>query len=206
MAWICAKMSALAYIKFEADHNELAVLKISLESGGFSLVEMFNRNGTQAILASCEDFNILAFRGTEKDGKDIKTDLNFRFYNTLQGKLHKGFYRAFYNIRELIDRSLEAKETADPLYVAGHSLGGALACIATQYLERAGVEVAACYVYGCPRVGNAEFDVSIKTPVYRIERAGDPVPKMPPNSLGFVDAGDLRYLDSKRRLRRNLGM
>ena len=41
-------------------------------------------------------------------------------------------------------------------------------------------EVAACYTFGSPKVGNEEFGDAIKVPVYRIVNAADSVPSLPP--------------------------
>ena len=74
-------------------NTELDVLRINL-------LEAFDRNGTQAILAGNDEFIVLAFRGTEtKSIKDIQTDLKAK---TMQcetgGKIHTGFKEAFEDI------------------------------------------------------------------------------------------------------------
>lgn len=44
-AWIMAECSPVAYVSFEDD---LGALKQALTAGGFELVAIFNRQGTQA--------------------------------------------------------------------------------------------------------------------------------------------------------------
>ena len=51
-------------------------------------------------------------------------------------------------------------------YITGHSLGGALAQIASAALSRD--NLAACYTFGSPRVGTAGFDEQVKCPHYRV--------------------------------------
>lgn len=76
------------------------------------------------------------------------------------------------------DGLLEVRDL--PLYICGHSLGGALAVVATWALESR--YNAACYTYGAPRVGNSEFAERFKTPIYRVVNGADPVPFIPPSN------------------------
>jgi len=233
-AWLMAELSALAYLQFESknDKHQKAQLLATLKEGGFTRTKFFNapKTGTQAFLTvKPKAFAVLAFRGTEKDGKDIKTDLNARFYNSASGKSHRGFCEAYYSIepevREAIDAELK-KQTDLPIFITGHSLGGALATVAAQELEEA-YTISACYTFGSPRVGSAEWSDSLKTPVYRVVHGADGVPMVPPSALfrsallwasnipvlhfakgpverfvqsgflGFQHAGDMRFIERK---------
>lgn len=66
-----------------------------------------------------------------------------------------------------------------PLFITGHSLGGALATVAARDLVHKG-GIAACYTFGSPRVGNDEWTGDIKTPIYRLVNAADCVTMLPP--------------------------
>ena len=84
-----------------------------------------------------------------------------------------------------------------PLYITGHSLGGALATVATQILEwdsRFTDQIAACYTFGSPRFGNDEYDSSIKSMFYRVVNTTDIVTIVPLLLMGFVHVGDVRFL------------
>ena len=65
-------------------------------------------------------------------------------------------------------------------YITGHSLGGALAQIASAALNRD--NLAACYTFGSPPVGTAGLDEQVKCPHYRVINNWDLVPGLP---LGF---------------------
>ena len=65
-----------------------------------------------------------------------------------------------------------------PLYITGHSLGGALAVVATWY--QSSQRLAACYTFGAPRVCNEELIDWFKTPIYRVVNGPDPVSFVPP--------------------------
>ncbi len=77
---------------------------------------------------------VLAFRGTEKDSRDIKTDLNLRFYSANGAKVHTGFQQAFRRVAPAINEALTSLG-AFKLYITGHSLGGALALVAARLLS-----------------------------------------------------------------------
>jgi len=197
------------------------MLKTILKVAGFTLIKIYNREDTQAFLARRDGDEIgmliLAFRGTEIKPKDIHSDVN-AVLTTLSGeeKVHRGFLKAFNHVSDAIADDL-AEHKGIPVYITGHSLGGALAVMATRMLVSD--NQGACYTFGGPRVGNAKVDDQIKTPIYRIVNSADLVPRVPPaffitllvtltnllhltvisNFLrrfkGYVHYGDMRYLN-----------
>ena len=202
--------------------NELATLKMCIE-------ETFDNDGTQAILVSTEKFIALAFRGTEKGSiKDIKSDAKAeRMQCETGGKIHSGFHEAFNKVALDIQNILDKNEFKDkPLFITGHSLGGALATIAAKKLSHKDGGIAACYTYGSPRVSNDEWLSGIKTPIYRVVNAADCVTMLPPGTEiidlirwicrlipkigkpisswllkfgGYLHAGDMRYMTNCAR-------
>lgn len=200
--------------------NEETLRKI-LDLASFELIRTYNRAGTQAFLAkrtgeAGKGMLVLAFRGTEMVATDIHSDVDAVLI-TLDGeeKVHRGFLRAFGHVKDLIQNDL--KDHPDiPVYITGHSLGGALAILATRLLLSS--SQGACYTFGGPRVGNSHVDDQIKTPIYRVVNSADAVPRVPPEYLinifillsnifhisiiskflrnfkGYVHYGDMRYL------------
>lgn len=188
-AWLMATLSQLAYWTFESEGgDDVDRLSKALATAGFYLVGTFDspETGTQAFLAQRPgEYYVLAFRGTEKNRKDILTDLDARFYETPEGKAHRGFSSAYDSVSKDICEILRKRPSGDaePLFVTGHSLGGALATVATKMLESEFI-VSACYTYGSPRVGNAEWSDGLKSPVYRVVNGADGVPLVP--ASGFL--------------------
>jgi len=133
MAWIMANMVQLAYIKFEEDDVETERLDYALRSGGFNLIRTFSTKGTQAFLAKNDEYAVLSFRGTQPDKwEDIKTDANAIKKKTVSGKVHLGFKNAFDDIKDIIIHELRLNiGDSMPIYITGHSLGAALATIAS---------------------------------------------------------------------------
>jgi len=203
MAWILASMSHLAYDRFEDDNSKAReLLAAKLKGGGFKLLEIFNspETDTQAFLAANGDYAILAFRGTEvSKRKDILTDARAKRIVDIEGRVHGGFRAAYDSVKQKIEKSILGMDNI-PLYITGHSLGAALATVATQELENnTGIRgrIAACYTFGSPRVGNVLYDKNFKAPIYRMVNTTDIVTVVPLLVMGYVHIGDVRFLGRK---------
>jgi hypothetical protein len=86
---------------------------------------------------------------------------------------------AFNSVRPAILRRLDPLiNRGRTLYLTGHSLGDALALIATR--EISPHSHGSCYTFGAPRVGRFGFADYIKTPIYRVVNSNDLVPRIPP--------------------------
>ncbi len=200
------------------DKRELEQLKSELRHLNLEIVEAFDKDGTQAVLVKGNKFIALAFRGTEKNSiKDIKTDLDaVQTPSENGGNVHKGFKKAFEIIlSEITDRLKSEGLSQLPLFLTGHSLGGALATVAAKNIKHEG-GLAACYTFGSPRVGDLEWSVGIKTPIYRVVNSVDVVTMLPFSGFfmylvsfipligkyieskfgGYHHSGDMRYLTS----------
>jgi hypothetical protein len=202
-AYVMASMAKLAYDEFEKGEETTRTLKAKLNSGGFELVKTFNstETDTQAFLARNKDYAILAFRGTSSK-RDIATDAKALKSSLVEGDIHRGFVGAYTSIMEQIKDEIK-KIPGLPLYITGHSLGAALATVATQYLEKEQIQgskaplrdqIAACYTFGSPRVGDNFFAVKLKSPVYRVVNTTDIVTVVPLLLMGYTHVGDERFL------------
>lgn len=201
-------------------------LEESLSAAGFILDATYNISETQGFLchrlgdAQNGGMRILAFRGTEPNLKDFKTDLRATLVPAKGGDssdlIHEGFQDSFDDIKTLVETDLEQNQEL-PLYVTGHSLGGGLSIVATWSI--AASSLGACYTFGGPRVGNMALSRRFKTPIYRIVNCSDIVPRVPPSWVfalitllkfvplpvgwligqlsrwsGYVHFGDMRFL------------
>ncbi|NVJ61472.1 MAG: lipase family protein [Gammaproteobacteria bacterium] len=157
--------------------EQLKVIRMSL------IEPTFDKDGTQAILVEFSDHIVLAFRGTEATSiKDIKSDAKAKSIPCPSGgRIHQGFSQAFDTVCLSIQTELKKESVASkPLFITGHSLGGALATIAAKKLvHKAGI--AACYTFGSPRVGDETWVSGMKTPLYRVVNAADCVTMLPPD-------------------------
>lgn len=202
MAWILACMAHLAYDRFEDNRIARKLFVAKLQGGGFKLVKTFysQETDTQAFLAqSSEDYAVLAFRGTETAKRqDVTIDVKALRVSVLEGRIHAGFRVAYDSVAKDIEKSILKLQNI-PLYVTGHSLGAALATVATQRLEhnpRTREIIAACYTFGSPRVGDTHYDMEFKSPIYRIVNTADIVTIIPLLAMGYIHIGDVRFLGS----------
>jgi hypothetical protein len=169
---------------------------VRLADGAFKLVKIFGN--AQAFLAVREDhFAVLAFRGTQGSQELRQTDLNIRRV-PLPGvhgvTVHRGFLEVFNVCRQEIEAVVNASVPPPlALYITGHSLGGAVAQIASAALDRD--NLAGCYTFGSPRVGTANFRAQVKCPHYRVVNNWDLVPAVPvPWFRGYCHTGEPRLL------------
>jgi triacylglycerol lipase len=115
--------------------------------------------------------------------------------NNLGGKVHQGFLEELRSVQGLlVEELLKNGGRSRPVYVTGHSQGGAIAALATRALLAGGFPVVSTYTFAAPRPGNAVFAASIPAmlPVHRIEFGDDIVPHVPPTviskeALAIVD-------------------
>ena len=170
-------------------------------------VKLFSVGNTQGYLGSNDDHLVVAFRGTESptsiEGlKDVFLSDANNLMIIPEGRLgtdfaaagvgaryHRGFLSALGEIWEplyaAVDAELKAKER--PLWITGHSLGGALAHLAAWRFLQNFVSPHRIYTYGAPMVGYQTailaFDKELKGRVFRLVHDPDPVPLLPTISL-----------------------
>ncbi len=162
---------------------------------------------TQAYVGSDADNIVVAFRGTEAPTKieGLKDWLLTNALNLLvvpEGRLgtdlaaagvgarfHQGFVSAIGDIWDPVCAAVEAqlKEAERPLWVTGHSLGGALALLAGWLFTRKMISVHQIVTFGAPMIGNQLAVDAINNEfagkIFRYVNTPDPVPLLPMYSL-----------------------
>ncbi len=193
-ALVMCDFAELAYFAFEAagGARELAML---LRPGGFDLVQTFSAGCTHAFLARAPGLAVLAFRGSASF-EAWESNLDARLVPLHGGPpgllVHEGFQADFEGVRAAAEAAVAGLPDDLPLYVTGHSMGGAVAQLAAAALE--GRRVAAAYTFGSPRVATRAFDALVRVPHYRVVHDRDLVPGVPPAAAGFRHTGDPRLL------------
>lgn len=191
---------------------ELAYLDAELGAGRFREelgleAQFLSVDNTQAYLAQDDLSLVVAFRGsqcpTTLDGfKDwLLTNAN----NLLilpEGRIgtdfaaagvgarfHRGFLEALAEIWEPLSQAVEQAldQHERPLWVTGHSLGGAIALLAAWRLQRQMIPVHEVVTFGAPMIGNADaaraFERELPRKIFRYVDIEDPVPLLPTVSL-----------------------
>ncbi len=155
-----------------------------------------------ALVGETEDAIIIAFRGTMSNGDDVYgvtatvsdflVDLNVPLMiapDGIPGRIHYGFLTATQSIYEDVYAAVEKIGKNKPIWVTGHSKGGAMAVIFSQLWKNNNTllqDIDCVWVFGAPMCGDKEFVSSLGENIYVICAAFDPVPFLPPSCL--VDA------------------
>ncbi len=158
----------ISYVFGEAHPNR----DIEFFSAGYQtkVDGVFEQGSTQMFWAKhrTEPWIIVAFRGTA-DGGDAWVDLNYPTKPFLGeglgwGAVHGGFYDAYLSVADLLDEKLTVTTNPDAprIWITGHSLGGALASVATvELLARSSLgwttNLGGMATFGSPRVGDTTF-------------------------------------------------
>ena len=195
-AWWLAELCRLVY-RQNADEDSEArgrTRKEVLAGVNLDEVDFFNEDDSEAALVRTTDASEVRFAALVLRGTDTLMDwvINFRAVPATwrgKGKVHKGWSEALEKIWDPIVDSLKVNVPADcPLFIAGHSLGAALATLAASLTP-----ARALYTYGSPMIGDDEFGATLSAvPVHRVVNNRDVVTTVPP--LPFHHLGELHYI------------
>src|SRR5262249_7985611 len=183
--------------------------------------KLFSVGNTQAFLAQNDQHIVDAFRGTESPAtlEGLKDWLLTDAANLLilpEGRLgtdlaaagvgarfHQGFVNAIGSIWDPLYADVDAalKQKDRPLWITGHSLGGALSLLAGWLFQRKMINVHQIYTFGGPMIGNPTatqaLNRELANKVFRYVNFPDPVPKLPTMSLM---ANDYNHCDKEMSL------
>ena len=205
---------ALAFASKLAYQSEDQIY-IKLLEQGFN-TEFINEvsTDTQLFIAHNGSAIVIAFRGTEKF-KDWLTNAGIDFRDTSYGLVHKGFDHALDSVWSQITTALEKiQQYGQPLWITGHSLGGALAVLAAARLtldidKNIYKSINGLYVFGQPRVGNRTFvkalDDAIKPRYFCFVNDNDIVPRVPDRLNQYQEGGSIRFFDALGTLHDDVG-
>ena len=191
-AWWMADHARLSYLK-----KKKRITKILNENGYTDVKFIWNKkSGAKVYIAWNSEHAAVVFTGTELDegSQDFWTDLNFWPGRSGQGGVvHKGFKKAFDSIWDKLEIVLN--DISDrPIWITGHSLGGAFAIHAASRFKANG-----CYTFGTPRVGSKKFNNTILTPVYRVAKNNDIITRLPPPPI-YRHPGDTYFITNDEQV------
>jgi len=170
---------------------------------GFSESLYFDRDGAQAYRFRNEHDCVIVCRGTEpNEWNDVKADANaVAVLAETIGRVHSGFKQEVDDLWPILEPVLADNE--QPLWFAGHSLGGAMAtiCAFRCKVSRICSSPEGLFTYGSPRVGDRAYVNYHRLVHYRWVNNNDIVTRVPPTWLGYHHAGHEMYLDYRGRVR-----
>lgn len=170
-----------------------------LRSWGFKVVQSFNQNftSTNGFAAEHDEFFLLAFRGTQEPG-DLVTDFSvaltpLEFPRHSEKRVHQGFKVAAESVWDVVlQTARSAQDKRKPLFLVGHSLGGAVALLSAQRLSKDNLPFESVWSFGAPKVGNELMTQSLKNELgerwKRLNHPDDPIPALPLTKRDEVNA------------------
>jgi triacylglycerol lipase len=168
-------------IAYDRSPAQAARERLGLEAVGFR----HKLTRTRGFLGVCDTHAVLSFRGSDPVTLQTwLTDVVVRLVERehYDGRVHLGFSSALKHTWYKIERLLKLAD-GRPLFLTGHSMGGALAVLTACRLAKIGRAPVAIYTFGSPRVGDRTFCSGYRLPTYRIVNRLDLVPEMPLASL-----------------------
>lgn len=198
MTAICAKMAKLAQLAY-LDGPEAAT---KIKDLGYTGHKFFENDGAQCHALWNDKEYVIAFRGTEPtELSDILADLNAIPRGAMtHGLVHSGFRGETDKVWEDIKKH-QSSHKNKKFYITGHSLGGAMATIATSRFEEF-TKVELLVTFGSPRVGTRKFVKHIETPHLRFVNNNDIVTKVPLALMGYKHHGTLQYINFYGNIRK----
>lgn len=226
---LALSLAKAAYLVYE----DLSFVAEVMQRWGIDMRNQFRyfnakERDTQAFIVRTPSFILLVFRGSQEI-KDWQTNFSTKLRKyALQtelkplkedvtppvGQVHAGFEAAWVSVQnsvmqQILQWNQEGSQDL-PIYVTGHSLGGALATVASASLLKLGFNVQALYTFGQPRVGDVIFATEIgglmKGKAFRFVNNNDVVPHVPPPWLPwnffrvYMHLGQMRYFDAFGKL------
>ena len=177
MAWL----SNLVY-------EDWPIVEAALPKRGFKLLAKLDHNDTQAMLVSNGQWAGLNFRGTEASNfhiRDIISNVGRPVRWAGKGRVHSGYLAHLNMVRHPARELLEDVAENLPVFVGGHSLGGA---VGTQFVSwwygdpvmgKRGCKLAGLITFGAPKSLDREAANAIRCPIERNVMVGDLAPWHP---------------------------
>lgn len=179
-----------------------------LREAGLRNPEIIVSDDLVAVLIPLRSVIFVALRGTRLfHASDWGDDLNLTHAHHQIGgrriRFHRGFHDAIAKLLRQIDDRLQAINPTQniPVYVVGHSLGGAMAGVANTYRDNQFIDPASnathrypglgfrsAYTFGMPRFCDLS-GASIQSWLHHTYTRSDFIAYYPPRVLGYANAG-----------------
>jgi hypothetical protein len=212
-AYWMARLASIIYKSEPGGYlpDEAGILSdLKSEDPGFISVHGVSKNSAQAALVEHETYLTLVFRGTD-EGNDWIDNLNAFPEQALFGAFHRGFLHSVLDIWDpLFERYSELYgQKRRGLFLTGHSLGGAMATVASSILIQQDMCFTSTYTFGQPRVVTRDtarvYNVEAKDKTYRFQNNNDIVTRAPARVMGYSHVGTFLYITQERQLQQDPG-
>lgn len=180
----------------------------------FTDVRGFSHNSSQGLVIKHRDCIVVAFRGTDEIA-DWLDNIKARAVGHALGRVHRGFHEALWDvwpamIRAVDDWQPKRKNSKHlPIWLTGHSLGGAMATLAAAQLIEEDRPFYGLYTYGSPRTGDRDFartyNIEAASRTFRFQNNNDIVTRVPARLMNYSHVGKFVYISQKGELSTDAG-
>lgn len=213
-AYWMARISSEVYLRKsdkDPSPDEIKILKnLQQDDEKFISVYGVDKNSAQGIIVEHEDYLCLAFRGTDELA-DWLDNINAFAVDRLFGEFHQGFWKSLDDIwsplyQQIIDLQVLSKR---PIFITGHSLGGAMATIAAAKLIHEDKPFTNVYTFGQPRAMTRAtsrlFNAECKSRFFRFHNNNDLVTRVPARFMGYSHIGSYLYISQEGIINQDSG-
>lgn len=193
-----------------APDEEGILARLTQEDGGFRSVTGADSDSAQAALIEHEAYLCLAFRGTDELA-DWLDNLDAFPVHRLFGAFHRGFWNALEDVWPPLEAHLRRLQRARPrpVFLTGHSLGGAMATLAAARFVHEDKPFTSVYTFGQPRAMSREaariFNAECKSRFFRFCNNNDLVTRVPARMMGYSHVGCCLYITEDGEIQRDPG-
>lgn len=171
-------------------------------------VKACNGDTAVSIVGKWDETCVVAFEGSQTFGsflQDLQAFPHSLPWDACDGGdgclIHGGFWKEWRSQADCVKKNLEvhgcSAGSRKGVRMTGHSLGAGVNLLAMVDLVRSGWNVVESYHFGTPRTGSGAFaalhNLLFEGRSWRVTHARDPVPQLPPRTLGWAHVGPEVY-------------
>jgi triacylglycerol lipase len=213
-AYWMARLCKEIYLKTSADNelpDESSILaSIKGDDNGFISVFAVDKNSAQGALIEHQDYLCLTFRGTNEVA-DWLDNINAFCTRQLFGEFHRGFWQSTEDVWPLLIEQYQLCQAQKkrPVFITGHSLGGAMATIAAAKFIQLDQAFTSVYTFGQPRVLSRDtariYNIECKSRSFRFHNNNDIVTRVPARFMGYSHGGSYLYITQEQTIKSEAG-
>ncbi|MFM9111027.1 MAG: lipase family protein [Prochlorococcaceae cyanobacterium] len=212
-AYWMARLASSVYQSKPGGHDpdEAGILRnLKAEDSGFISVHGFSKNSAQAAVVEHTDYLSLVFRGTDQLA-DWIDNLNSFSEQALFGGFHRGFLHSVQDLWNPLFQCYSELNQKKPraLFVTGHSLGGAMATVASSILIHHDEGFTSTYTFGQPRAVTRDtarvYSVAANSKTFRFQNNNDIVTRAPARVMGYSHVGTFLYITQEKEIHQDPG-
>lgn len=191
--------------------DEAGILdNLTAEDPGFLSVKGVSKKSAQAALVEHENYLAMVFRGTDEI-PDWLDNINVFSQQAFFGAFHGGFLRSVVDIWDELYDAYNKLNNLNPrgLFLSGHSLGGAMATVASSILIHQDEPFTSAYTFGQPRAVTRDtarvYNSEAKNSTFRFQNNNDIVTRAPARMMGYSHVGTCLYITYERKIYQDPG-